>query len=158
MSLMVGPLRDRETDWSRVTLELTEALDDSTPENFATSGSIIDAANPGLYVKDLGTIGLPLSDRDAKDLIRASHRALGTLARANTDIRVNKTWELDSNRISLRNPQWQKTLSKVLTTVAKDFGLAMGSQAIQAKLHKLLLYTEGALVTPQKESVFPPNC
>ncbi|KAL8884709.1 MAG: hypothetical protein Q9215_007305 [Flavoplaca cf. flavocitrina] len=37
---------------------------------FATSGAIPMAVNPGLSIKGLGKVGLPLSNRDAKDLVK----------------------------------------------------------------------------------------
>jgi len=56
-------------------IELLDIVDDHGVGSFATSGSISDAPNPGLYVEGLGTVGLPLSKPDACELSKISHQA-----------------------------------------------------------------------------------
>lgn len=43
--------------------------------NIATSDPLSNANRPGLFVEGIGKIGLPLSDRDAAELRRASYEA-----------------------------------------------------------------------------------
>ena len=41
--------------------------------SFALSSQAPEAPNPGLFVHNLGSIGMPLSSRDAEALMKASH-------------------------------------------------------------------------------------
>jgi hypothetical protein len=64
-----------------------------TAGSFALFKSVNQAPNPGLYIKGAGTIGLPLSDRDAEALIKASHQApFGKGSQTVVDVSVRKTW------------------------------------------------------------------
>ena len=121
---------------------------------FATSGPVAYAKNPGLFVKGIGKIGLPLSDRDAADLSRASHEApFGKGSETYVDPTVRKTWELNSNQFELRNPAWTFTLQQVVEKVAKELGVIDGASNIRAELHKLLLYEPGAFFEKHREYV-----
>ena len=57
-------------------------------ETFATGGRLEDAPLPGLSVKGVGSIGLPLSDAQAKQIIekgtQESHQNLFLKSRAST--------------------------------------------------------------------------
>ena len=54
---------------------LSEYLEFIGSGTFATSGSLPNAANPGLRIEGVGNVGLPLSDRDAIDIARVCHEA-----------------------------------------------------------------------------------
>lgn len=72
---------------------------------FATSGALAIASNPGLFVEGIGKVGLPLSERDAVELSRASHEApFGKGSETLVDPSVRKTWELNPRQFKLRNP------------------------------------------------------
>lgn len=147
--------------WDEVKHDLTVALTDHNEEVsglFATSGTLPHAANPGLYVNDIGSIGLPLSERDAKELIKACHRApFGKGTDTIVDTKVRRTWELDTSQFSLRNPQWQETLLSVVAMASKELGFVGRSKLPQADLYKLLLYEEGAFFDCHKESALDPT-
>lgn len=118
--------------------------------SFAVSGILPNAVNPGLSVQGIGTIGLPLSDRDAKALIGASHQApYGMGTETVVDTAVRKTWELNKDQIKIRNPAWRGLLDTVLKNVSKGLGIVAG--AIDCRLYKMLLYEEGAMFKPHKE-------
>ena len=121
---------------------------------FATSGPVAYAKNPGLFVNGIGKVGLPLSDRDAADLSRASHEApFGKGSETYVDPTVRKTWELNPNQFELRNPAWTFTLQHVVEKVAKELGVIDGASNIRAELHKLLLYEPGAFFEKHREYV-----
>ena len=120
--------------------------------NFATSGPLSNANNPGLFVKGIGKVGLPLSDRDAADLSRASHEApFGKGNATFVDLKVRKTWELNSNQFELRNPAWPATLQEVVEKVAEELGVVDGASSVRAEMHKLLLYEPGAFFDKHRE-------
>jgi hypothetical protein len=74
--------------------------------SFATSRTLPDAANPGILVEGLGTIGLPLSERDASELCQRCHEArFGKGTETFVDRIVRKT---EAGRVRLSacsNPQ-----------------------------------------------------
>lgn len=119
---------------------------------FATSGPLSNANNPGLFVKGIGKVGLPLSERDAADITRASHEApFGKGGETFVDPTVRKTWELNPNQFELRNPTWPSTLHEVIGKVAQELGIIDGASSIRAELHKLLLYEPGAFFDKHRE-------
>ncbi|TVY39810.1 hypothetical protein LSUB1_G005264 [Lachnellula subtilissima] len=71
----------------------------------------------GIYLKEGGLVGLPLSDRDAEAIIAASHQApFGKGEETLVDTSVRKTWEVFPGHFELKNPAWQPF---VKTVVAK---------------------------------------
>lgn len=96
------------------------------------------AVNPGIYVKDAGAVGLPLTGSDVRILIGQSVRSLFTRSTETIiDTTMRKTWELNSDQFELRNPAWPPFLQNIVAHVAKELGAGTG---VQADLHKLLLY------------------
>ena len=63
------------SDWLDIKEDLCNYLQVIDSGNFAASGPVTNARNPGLFVQGIGKIGLPLSDRDAADLCRVGHEA-----------------------------------------------------------------------------------
>ncbi|KAL8936703.1 MAG: hypothetical protein Q9211_004054 [Gyalolechia sp. 1 TL-2023] len=113
--------------------------------SFAHKGHLPSAPNPGLFGRGLGTVGLPLSERDAVELKKACHQApFGKGSETIVDTNVRNTWELNADQLELQNNAWQTTLDHILEQVAKALGVAGGSEGIKAELYKLLLYDEGA--------------
>ena len=141
------------SDWLDIKEDLCHYLQVIDSGNFATSGPVTNAKNPGLFVQGIGKIGLPLSDRDAADLSRASHEApFGKGSETVVDPTVRKTWELNPGQFELRNPAWPLTLQKVVGKVAEELGLVdIGAFGIRAELHKLLLYEPGAFFDKHRE-------
>ena len=75
--------------------------------SFATSEHNVEHIHPGLIVKDVGPIRLPLSSKDAEALIRMSRRAPSSKGRETlVDETVRKTWEIDGKELSFENESW----------------------------------------------------
>ncbi|KAL8673255.1 MAG: hypothetical protein Q9168_002332 [Polycauliona sp. 1 TL-2023] len=126
--------------------------------NFATSGLLPNAINPGLFVHGVGKVGLPLTDRDAEALTAAAHRApFGKGTQTFVDSAVRKTWELNPDQFELRNPAWRTTLQDAVSRVAKDLAVVGGSSAVRPELHKLLLYEPGAFFDKHKDTEKAPG-
>jgi len=122
------------------------------PGSFSLSEPLKNPPNPGLYLKNGGTIGLPLSDRDAQAIVSASHRApFGKGEQTVVDESVRKTWQLSPDEFELRNPAWVPFLKSIVAKVSAGLGVDTTGEGVIAELYKLLLYDEGALFKAHQE-------
>jgi hypothetical protein len=111
--------------------------------------SVLDScSNPALFVQGLGTIGLTLSDLDARAIAQSSasqQSPFGKGSETLVDTSVRKSWQIDPKNFQLRNPHFSFQIDHVIAkAVAKELGVACGPGNVTAQLHKLLLYEEGA--------------
>lgn len=105
---------------------------------------------PGLDVKGIGPIGLPLGKAQARELIQQCQQApygKGTETVVDTDVR--RVWELDPASFELTNPQWQAFIDSIVADVRTDLGL--GDLKLKAHLYKLLVYEKGSFFLPHKD-------
>ncbi|KAK5955576.1 hypothetical protein OHC33_003217 [Knufia fluminis] len=139
--------------------ELLNTLDRIlTDGTFAYSGVLPQYPNPGLTVNNLGVIGLPLSDRDAKALISQCQQSpFGKGVRTLIDLSVRKCWELASDQFSIKNAAWPTFVNGLLDKAYQEFGLSCPRQNVSAELYKLLLYEEGAFFKPHQDSEKTPG-
>ncbi len=128
-------------------LELVAQID--RPAEFCASGEC-PSTLPGLYVKKIGDIGLPLSATEAKRLIKVCQQApYGKGTETVVDTKVRKVWELDPSHFSLNNPKWAETIESILREVENRLGLPSASLA--AHLYKLLVYEKGGFFLPHRD-------
>ncbi|KAI9372949.1 hypothetical protein BJX61DRAFT_542237 [Aspergillus egyptiacus] len=73
------------------------------------------------------------------------------------DESVRKTWELDAEQFTIRNPKWQSQIHDFLKQVILDLGLSANPEEVQAELYKLLVYDEGAFFLPHQDSEKAPG-
>jgi 2OG-Fe(II) oxygenase superfamily len=138
--------------------EIKESLEQVFSEikhfgSFLTSASFEGGINPGLEVSGAGLIGLPLSAEAAKKIIQASHVSpYGKGSETLVNESVRKSWELDTNQFSLRNPAWSNQMEKLLQAAVSGLGLMAEPTEIQAELYKLLVYEEGAFFLPHQDT------
>ena len=119
------------------------------PGTFCTSG-LLPAMLPGLEVAGLGPVGLPLEKRQAQALRKLARQApYGKGTRTLVDSDVRRVWEIDSDQISLANPEWQQVVEGAVRTVQSDLGLE--KQELDAHLYKLLLYERGSFFLPHRD-------
>src|SRR3954447_15865279 len=84
------------------------------PGTFCVSGSM-DPVLPGLEVKKLGPIGLPLTESQAEELkSRCEQAPFGKGVKTLVDTSVRRVWRLKPNQFKLRNPGWDRLLQDVL--------------------------------------------
>jgi 2OG-Fe(II) oxygenase superfamily len=110
--------------------------------------------NPGLFIEGLGTVGLPLSVRDAQaiaDLQATQQSPFGEGTETFVDTSVRKSWQIDPKHFQLRNPQFDSQLDLVIEAVAKELKVGCGPTGVDAELYKLLLYEEGAFFLPHQD-------
>lgn len=105
---------------------------------------------PGLEVAALGPIGLPLTAGQAKELKKHCRQApYGKGERTVVDTNVRRVWQLDPDRFSLTNPDWQFHLSETVRTVQRELGL--DGEKLQSHLYNLLLYEPGSFFLPHRD-------
>ncbi|KAL9086906.1 MAG: hypothetical protein Q9165_006912 [Trypethelium subeluteriae] len=110
---------------------------------FATSIIPQQEVDPGLTIEDVGTIGLPLSEREASLVIDASRKApFGKGSDTIVDETVRRTWEIDAGKLSFKNPKWENFVSEAVASAAHNLGV---KDVVRGELYKLLLYEEGAI-------------
>ncbi|KAF7359147.1 WW domain-containing protein [Mycena sanguinolenta] len=127
-----APVPSAHVDITRE-LELLLLRDFSFPGKYCHAATTASAANPGLNVKGIGILGLPLSDRDAKlvqSLIASS---------TNVPHPVGNVWELDSRSVECSNPAWQTYLEEI---VLKDIWKKLAPHCTRPRLvlQSLLLW------------------
>jgi 2OG-Fe(II) oxygenase superfamily len=133
--------------WTNSIVRAIKAVD--RPGLFCCTG-VVAPVSPGLMVKGVGTIGLPLSDTQAEQLksvcIQAPH---GKGDKTVLDTSVRKVWKLSNDQFTLENPQWQASLDAVVEQVGRELGLA--DRLLEAHLYDLLLYEKGGFFLPHKD-------
>lgn len=83
-------------DFKRQLKKVFASIDNSTVGSFSASFPLPQAPNPGLFVNGLGKVGLPLTEREAKELIKICHKSpFGKGSKTIVDEAVRKTWELN---------------------------------------------------------------
>ncbi len=128
------------------------------PTSFAHGKALKETTNPGLFLHEYGTIGLPLSQNDAKTIIsKAQQSPFGKGTETIVDTTVRKSWQLDPSQFSLRNPQWIPIVGKILSEVCEALYVQAGLGNVHAELYKLLLYEEGAFFKPHQNSEKAPG-
>ncbi|KAF6756349.1 hypothetical protein DFP72DRAFT_284134 [Ephemerocybe angulata] len=140
--------------------DINDDLYDALAQDFKFSGSYFHrsrhpgAPNPGLTVAGIGSIGLPLSERDAKLLIsRAAQAPFGKGDQTVVDTSVRDTWEIEPASISFRNPNWFTFVDEMaVNTVAATLGVTNYATKPRCELYKMLLYQPGSHFLPHQDT------
>lgn len=105
---------------------------------------------PGLDVKGVGPIGLPLGKTQACELIQHCQQApYGKGTETLVDTKVRRVWELDPDGFELTNPQWTTFIESIVADVRTELGLK--DLKLQAHLYKLLVYERGGFFLPHQD-------
>jgi hypothetical protein len=119
------------------------------PGTFCVSGGV-PAVLPGLEVEGLGPIGLPLTPKVAKDLIKHCHQApYGKGEETLVDTSVRRVWRLEPDGFKLKNPDWERVIKEVVAKVQEELGLE--GQKLHSHLYDLLLYEPGSFFLPHRD-------
>jgi hypothetical protein len=123
--------------------------------SFETSG-IKKFTSPGLRIKGIGEIGLPLSPLQIGDIIQVSHKApFGKGSKTITDTTVRSAWEIDAAALSFHNEDWQEFMEGIIKKIKA--GLGIEDNSVVASLYKLLIYEQGDFFLPHKDSEKEPG-
>ncbi|PIG90305.1 hypothetical protein AARAC_010814 [Aspergillus arachidicola] len=130
---------NNENDSIDIKKDLNLVLDNiRSTGSFMTSANIHTAVNPGLYIPDVGTIGLPRSTDHANAIIQSCHPSpYGEGTEILVDDSVRKSWQLNASQFAFQNPRWQHQVELF---------------EVKAELYKLLIYQEGAFSLPHRDS------
>jgi len=127
--------------------EVRDYLDTVADGNFTTSGILPSAANAGLFLKGLGSVGLPVSERDGRAITSLRRGPPFAETIEISDYSHGPTMrELGPEQFELRNAQWSKTLQDVVGKTADQLGVIGGESSIRADLRKLCLYEKGCFL------------
>ena len=128
--------------------DLEEALqgDFDFKGNYAFATPLPQAPNPGLHIEDLGLIGLPLSERDAKLIMGCAVQApFGHGERTVVDTNVRDTFEVEPAKVSFQNPAWDFYVKDLVTrSIWPELGVGVYTTVPRCELYKLLLYQTGS--------------
>ena len=132
-------------------LEILESID--SPGAFAAGGSCDGRLTmPGLEVDGIGTIGLPLSETQARVLAaRFDQAPFGRGSETLVDKTVRNTWQLSPGHFKLTNPQWTSQMNQVVSNVRDQLGV-QAHLRVEAQLYKLLLYEKGSFFKTHRDS------
>ena len=126
------------------------------PGTFSVSGTFA-SNSPGLKVKGLGFVSLPLPKSQAKKLIKLSEQApFGRGEDTIVDTTVRNVWQLSPEQFELTNPEWDTLLQN---TIHKSIGqpLGLGECKIEYEPYKLLIYEKGSFFTSHRDTEKIPN-
>jgi hypothetical protein len=119
------------------------------PGSFCVSGSA-PVVLPGLEVRELGPIGLPLVAQQVEDLKKRCEQApYGKGEATIVDTNVRRVWRLEPEHFSLTNPEWGRFLQQTVGKVRKELGLE--KQQLESHLYELLLYEPGSFFLPHRD-------
>src|SRR5437868_12090794 len=119
------PGHGQENPVGKAILEkLSKALSQiDRPGTFCVGGSA-PAVLPGLEVEGLGPIGLPLTAKTAKDLIKHCDQApYGQGEKTLIDTSVRRVWRMEPHRFALTNPAWKGFIDATVRKVQAELGL-----------------------------------
>jgi len=113
------------------------------------------AVLPGLEVKGVGPIGVPVTPADAKRIMgKASQAPYGRGAATIVDTDVRRVWQLEPSQFTLRNAAWREALAGVVDAVKRDLGIR---GKVNAELYKLLVYEKGSFFKPTRDTEKVPG-
>ncbi|MBI5163431.1 MAG: 2OG-Fe(II) oxygenase [Magnetospirillum sp.] len=135
---------------SDLATDLAALLADVTrPGDFHTH-DIAEIFAPGLEVRGIGPIALPLLPVQAEQLIAVATQApYGRGEQTILDPQVRRTWQIDAYQVEIRGRAWTRTLDAIVTRIAEGLGVA---EPISAELYKLLVYTEGGFFLSHRDT------
>ncbi|KAI9060522.1 hypothetical protein FKP32DRAFT_1595275 [Trametes sanguinea] len=120
---------------------------------FSFNKTYSSAPNPALEVEGLGTIGLPLSTRDAAAIkAHAAQAPFGKADKTVIDRTVRDTWEIDANQIRFQNASWATFMDTTVREVCQVLGINFEASKPVCELYKLLLYETGSHFLPHVDT------
>ncbi len=122
---------------------------------FSVSGKL-DPVFPGIVVKNVGDISLPLIDSQAEKIIAQCEQApFGRGEETLIDTTVRNVWQISPEALEITNPQWDTVIANACKEIAKQLGL-LDSQ-IDFELYKILVYTKGSFFQEHRDTEKIPN-
>lgn len=119
------------------------------PGHFCVSGDL-PMTMPGLDVKGLGPVTLPLNRTQAKKLIQCCRQApYGQGSDTIVDTDVRRVWELDPQQFQLTGPEWDSMVTAIVEGAQAALGL--NDVKLNIDIYKMLLYEKGSFFLPHRD-------
>ncbi|KDQ15306.1 hypothetical protein BOTBODRAFT_174147 [Botryobasidium botryosum FD-172 SS1] len=117
-----------------------------------------DAPNPTLRLTagNIGTIGLPLAEVAAKQIMKHSKQvSFAPGERSAAGKKTRDTWDMDgelimSLQVKFDNPRWDSFISNLAMQVYMGLGIKFSASKPKIELYKLLLYGAGSHFLPHQ--------
>ncbi|TFK79950.1 hypothetical protein K466DRAFT_533441 [Polyporus arcularius HHB13444] len=101
------------------------------------------APNPGLHVNGLGTLGLPLSLREAAAIKACAQFAASSSTLEDASASGRHCWEISANNVRFENGGWTAFIDDTLRQVCQAFAVDYKTSAPRSVLSKLALCEPG---------------
>lgn len=111
-----------------------------SPKAFALFNTEKNPPNPSIFLKNGGSIGLPLSDGDAK-VLRASCQQ--SSVKKDPEETGGEIWVLPTGEFEIRNPAWGPFLQNIIMKLSAGLGVDSTGKGVSAELFSLSLFDEG---------------
>lgn len=116
----------------------------------------LDPVFPGLIVKGVGEISLPLLQGQAEQIIEQCELApFGRGEETILDTNVRNVWQIAVDALEFTNPQWEIAIENGCYAIAKQLGLS--DCKIKFELYKVLVYTKGSFFQEHRDTEKIPN-
>ena len=117
-----------------------------------------DAPLPGLSVKGVGPIGLPLINAQAKQIIEKSTQApFGRGAETVVDTSVRLCRQVEAADVELGG-NWDAVIQNQAQRYCTTLGAQKeGEEMVEARLYKMVLYEEGGFFKAHKDTEKEPG-
>ncbi len=121
-----------------------------SPGDFCVS-DVMEPCFPGLEVKKIGQIGFPISNVQAKEIIKHCTQApYGRGEKTLVDTDVRRVWQLEPKQFKFTNPEWKEKMELVVLNIQEKLGL--GDKKITSELYKLLVYEKGDFFVSHRDT------
>lgn len=131
---------------------LAALLVDDVKKSGFSAGRTAPTGDLHLEVQGVGTIKLPVSQAQARQLCAISRPArYGQGERTLLDKRVRDTWEVPKTRVKIDKRRWNQTLGPVLDQLKSELGFPVSSQ-LRVEFHSMLVYAPGQFFLPHQDS------
>lgn len=136
--------------------ELLALMDKVETSGTFSVGGTLPSIPPGLKVKGVGNVALPLLEQQAKALIEFSQQSpFGYGEETIHDTNVRKSWQIAAEDFELTNPQWEEALQEAVDQIGKQLGL--DNRKIKFEPYKFLIYEKGGFFAAHRDTEKIPN-
>ncbi|MFN0203750.1 MAG: 2OG-Fe(II) oxygenase [Bacteroidia bacterium] len=134
-----------------ITEDILEFIKNITSNGTYSAFGKKDFILPRLSIKGFGELALPITELQARELIKAAHKApFGKGSQTILDENVRSAWEIDANDLTFKSAKWEKWLEELVKEAKIQLGV--GNQEVSASLYKMLIYEKGSFFTWHKDS------
>jgi len=106
--------------------------------SIATYGTCANPVVTSIHVTGVGSIGFPLSARDAEAIIGGDGQA--------SNRRGSEPLELDASDWKMENPSWERIVHEIEEKVATELGVRAGLASVRAVPQKMSLCEKGTML------------